>query len=214
MEIKKIRIICVVLVFVLLGCTANVWATTIEFNDSSAWQSALAGTGYNTTNFNFNQSTQVNNGFVTDGNVTFTGKPELALISGGGFLENYFVQNIHVTLPESTYAFGFDLGEHCVKQFGVGFHQLNPAFDTKLSYLNLSTGETFSSDYFSDYAFFGFLSDTPISSFDLCAVNRTESVLFNFTYAQATAPVPEPSTFLLLGAGLSGVAFIRRRNKV
>lgn len=29
----------------------------------------------------------------------------------------------------------------------------------------------------------------------------------------SSAPVPEPSTFLLFGAGLAGVAFLRRRAK-
>lgn len=34
-----------------------------------------------------------------------------------------------------------------------------------------------------------------------------------FTVVTADAPVPEPSTFILFGAGLAGVAFMRRKNR-
>jgi hypothetical protein len=73
--------------------------------------------------------------------------------------------------------------------------------------------ETFSSliDYSPGAGFVGFTN----SLFDTIEIVTTNGSIFaidNLQYNNASsAPVPEPSTFLLFGAGLAGVALLRRR---
>jgi hypothetical protein len=38
-------------------------------------------------------------------------------------------------------------------------------------------------------------------------------IMDNFDYTATSSSVPEPSTFLLFGAGLGGLAFLRRKAK-
>ncbi|MCE1225332.1 MAG: PEP-CTERM sorting domain-containing protein [Geobacteraceae bacterium] len=42
-------------------------------------------------------------------------------------------------------------------------------------------------------------------------VSQGSFVMDNFTFNEGSAPVPEPSTFILLGAGLAGLAYTRKR---
>lgn len=63
--------------------------------------------------------------------------------------------------------------------------------------------------------FFGFITTEYVSSlnFELLGVNTTRDI-FAFDDVVYASTVPEPSTFLLLGGGLIGLAFaIRRRRK-
>ena len=73
----------------------------------------------------------------------------------------------------------------------------------------------------SDFAFSMYAADqaTPLLSNNLNGFAMTASVLpggttaANYGYGQSTSPVPEPSTFALLGLGLAGAAVLRKKQK-
>jgi hypothetical protein len=56
-------------------------------------------------------------------------------------------------------------------------------------------------------------SGTAGSSYDVMAMNLLDAYGNPAQSQLVGAPVPEPSTFILFGAGLAGIAFLRRRNK-
>ena len=123
----------------------------------------------------------------------------------GKILYPVFNQDISVLLPSNVYAFGFDLG---------AYQPLIASPPPYLAYVELSTGEMFAGyqgNPYPTYAFFGFLSDVSITGLSMDAYAYHEWILDNFTYAQIAAPVPEPTTMLLLGSGLVGLFVMRRK---
>lgn len=64
-------------------------------------------------------------------------------------------------------------------------------------------------------AFWGFTSDTPISSIDLTLQGTTyngssHALIDNFQYGMATAQTPEAATFVLIGSGLIGIVLLKK----
>ena len=60
--------------------------------------------------------------------------------------------------------------------------------------------------------FFGWV-DEPITGFSVISYAGSEGFAMG-NFVEGGAPVPEPSTFLLLGAGLAGFGFLKRKMKM
>jgi hypothetical protein len=117
---------------------------------------------------------------------------------------------IHVVFSTPVTAFGSDL-------FTSGPNALSFAITV------LSTPYTVTTNPLPTPAFWGVTSDTPITSADFTLQGTTfnggsHEFLDNFRYgtAQAQGPppdVPEAATLVMIGSGLIGLAYMRKRNK-
>jgi hypothetical protein len=117
---------------------------------------------------------------------------------------------IHVVFSTPVTAFGSDL-------FTSGPNALSFAITV------LGTQYTVATNPLPTTAFWGVTSDTPITSADFTLQGTTfnggsHEFLDNFRYgtAQAQGPppdVPEAATLVMIGSGLIGLAYMRKRNK-
>lgn len=212
---KRIQILRVMLVFILLGGTSIARASAIMFTDRTAWQAEVLSLGYSLTNIDFENAVVSTGDTVTAVDVIFS-SPGVPLevredygipYGSGNVLYPAFNQPLQIQLPISVFAFGFHLGE------------LEPLFDSvaTLSNVVLSTGDVFAGPFegnpFPTFAFFGFSSDLPIVSLSMAPHAIVEPILDNFTYAQASDTLPEPSSLLLLCFGLFGLVANAWRNR-
>lgn len=214
---KRIQMTAVMLVLLLLGWIADSRASTILFTDQSAWEAEVVNGGYGLTTIDFTNTVSQNFYTVMAGDVIFSsdGVPlevaDYGIPYGSGkVLYPTHNQPIKIDLPDSVYAFGCDLGD-------LG-GLIPPLYSPPtLSDIVLSTGEIFAGPYqgnpFPTFAFFGFLSDSAITSLSLWPHGSIEAIIDNFSYAQAASPAPEPASLVLLISGLVGLVGQRRWNR-
>jgi hypothetical protein len=196
------------------------------YTSAAAWNAAV--TGVTTINFeglapdhDYVEYGQGVGAGVTVSNVNFavgpTGSPDIFFLLGDGEysypMSVISVQpqtggaDLLITLPSAVTALGFDFDS-----LFVG--------DTATITLSDGSVQTVAAPRDPDFVFFGVTAPGGITSVDITLPTSTDvpSVLGldmrDFSYGTAdTGTVPEPSSLLLFGAGLAGVAGMLRRRR-
>ena len=201
--------------------TAPASATVTEFTSMAAFNAAVSGE----TTYNFEGIApaggyiNVPSGGITVGGVTFSDNypgNNAYVIDANAFYANYGASffsgqsneggdtaYVNATLLSGVTAIGFSYGSY-----------LDPSLPFTVT---LSTGDIFNlllpTTRGIDTDFVGFTSDTPITSVLFTLPGRVLAMDITQFEVGSAAPVPEPSTFLLIGAGLGGLALLKRRTR-
>lgn len=196
-----------VAVSTIVACGAAA-ASVVVYTDRSAWEAAV--TGGVTENFNsFADGTVVTGATVFPSGITATASGTLDISSfafsaiGQGNALRTFV-NTTIVMPGSPVAFGFDYADLDLGGASIAFGTFSQALAL--------TGDADSSVTSDDFAFFGVVAtaaDIPGGTFSFTSVLEG-FVIDNLSFGSGTA-VPEPGTVALLGLGLAGLGYARRR---
>jgi hypothetical protein len=200
----------IILAVFLLGCSAAVGnATVLSFDDTSfSHEPSLISNGYGGLNWNnmyvenTDFATEIfgangyTNGRVSGKNVAFNGNGDKASVSTGtfNFIGAYLTAawNNNLTIDVQGWKSGVKLYD---KQVVVNADAA--------TYFNFNYRGIDSLDFNS----YGGTSAGYISYY-----SDTQFAMDDFTFNQNSSDsVPEPSTFLLFGAGFAGVGFLRNR---
>jgi hypothetical protein len=216
------------IVMALALLTLPAYSATINtYTTANSWQTALSN--FQTIDFGglapTNGFTNYTSGFSVNG-VQFlglSGPPIAVFDTAFSFWYNFGtgdaagiqtlranagapVPYIHVVLPAPVTAVGFNI-------FSVGPTALPYNVSLPIGQYSASTAPL------PTPAFWGITSDTAFSTVDLTLQGSiyndgTYAFVDNFSFGTAQAnDVPESSTCLLFGAGLTGIGLLRRRNK-
>ena len=145
---------------------------------------------------------------------TWGSASQYGTVSRGALERNTFDEN------SNSLSFSFS-GTDTVKGFGVWI------FDDSADRENSFTmtvegldGRTWESEVLDanvgvvSHAIEGFIGVHFVEGISSITINNAEGACFELDHMQvASAPVPEPATFILLGGGLAGLAFYRRKRK-
>jgi PEP-CTERM motif-containing protein len=200
--------------FAALLLAESAFATTINYTSSAAFLSALSGemvvietyetqalnslipSGSTVDGITYNSFPAATSGRI-DNLFNRIGNQSLALERGG--VASFFFpgDSMTVTFPHSVNAVGIFFN---VAQSPVGSLGINTAVGTA------TNGPTYD---ISTFYFVGLISDT---SFTSATIFGNSNIASGFNVDNLTYASPEPSTLLLLGFGLVGVAvWVRRR---
>jgi hypothetical protein len=206
--------------FVLFLVAGSARGSAIFYSDLASFNAAVAGASLTTGLIDF-ESVPVgsynNAAGVTTGGLNFTGP-----FSGSYFLwvnteaawGGHFapgtgntingIGEIDITLPAGTRAFGANMGNSYVWATG----------GSAAVAVQLSSGESDSTptSLARLFPFFGFVSDSPVSSLILSGASFVTIDNVRSGSAAVTSPVPEPST-LWLSAGAIVLALARSRRR-
>lgn len=169
----------------------------ITFNEVSIAPNTLVDNAYSSYGVNFTNLFADNDSVYNSGII-----PNIS----GTYLKNYTFDGINTTVtisfttPVSDVA--FVIVTDALQQY--------PLFIQ--SFLNETSVESASAstDLYNPVNYYGFTG----SLFDEIVITQLGGALIdNLQFTSSSAPVPEPSTFLLFGAGLAGTFLLRRRSK-
>jgi hypothetical protein len=215
MNIRNIAGIAVL--FIVSMSTAN--AALVQYSDRTLFEAAsgiLSSEDFNsyTTDVSFSMSPLD----VGDFTITYDG----VLVSGWNMIDaTPFAMSSLLDIDGTSYMLGglaeaetivltFD---SAITAFGADFTGLND--DVARSLFNIA-GDTISLPVQSGLTtlFFGVVSDTPFDTVTLMGLSSSEGYgMDNVAYGSGTVSVPEPTTLALMGLGLAGIGFARKKKQ-
>ena len=220
---KRLALFALALVGLAVPASATITFTYCSSGCSStggsfsSWQSATGSSGlvFSGAPITFSAG-GLSSGVYTDGTGTgFTGysnatNTDNLTLSGTALAQTINGPNsgIQINLPTNTYAFAMIITT--VSGFGSPFVELNDRILNNSNYsMVVPSGGT--------PEFFGFLSDTAISSLfigNMGAGGNVQINSFELGSAGGGSSAPETSSVVLLGSGLMVLGFLRRRRRI
>ncbi len=214
----KLKHCLVIFTLVFVCSAATAFASVVEYTDTTSFNNAVSGA----TTYNFestvapNQWTQGNPNVVV-GPVTFAPDSSGTLwIFGDNYYANTFGGVAFISAQEGSLTGSNNVTATLAGATAIGFYY-GPADDAGGAITVTINGVSYNlaiPAVFATAGFVGFTSDTPITSVAFTEMGLGMDITqFILGTANSTTSVPEPTSMLLLGLGLMGLAGVRRKFK-
>ncbi len=185
---------------------ATVGPTTLEDFTSSSHFPIPGGSLSSTTSFGTLSAGDIKAG-ATYSTPVGTGN-YFNIDSGGGFPPGGFLDGFNPSDRDLTITY-----DPIISAFGFETNNLMPDFDITINFLS-DPSYTNNFSGISAMSFFGFQSSARDIQSVVISGNNSSFGFAIDNHSFDSSAVPEPTTFALLGLGLAGVAFSRRRSKI